>query len=808
MVRVGKSAIAKFLRWWWQFTEFCMSSIYFDMVIPQSYSVLCSMIAVWSMPASLDLISDATSQVFIIDNLDRVTSLAPEATRTAIAKAEECCKIIKNWLRLIKHKQVFVLFTSRSQEPWLLDEGAHTLEIHKLSSFGAGELTSNILRKMNVGDQYSDIESNRYLNLLASHLGNNPLAMKEYIPVLQRQANMRPEQIHQPISTPFLLYNHLQNGSTRPFQDHSGLLLARDLLKVCDSTNPNMRRVLLGLSPLWNVFGEDWFDALAHWLPQYDQQVPSGDEISSFLEKHLFDSGWMQVVRLPKGSLHHDRRYYHIHPLLSLALRQLGMMLDMKSYEDWNDRTVKIFMTHFCLRGAKYFSSSHERIDIKPQLLLEASNFLRSVELQIVNFQQLRIVLEEKLVTKSIGYVLYRLWELGRSGKVQHLNASLLIETSERFMEILQSPSADIDVRSEEAMISFTGVSLALADHFTLRDINKAIQWAESCANFMLAGDEPWNNLEAKVVKAFSLTLRAFGQIPRPSTRLEKGADEACQCASEALDILAPMLMQLVKLTGVRDYCYLNATSILKHMAPLSTDFRSNCDKYDEDYDAALKQYEPSVGNDSTGFGAPMALTKQLARRDWWFQQLGVNQQPTYATWKAESKATNQTSGNSDKDIEVQRLLSDLRLAMSAGDKLAEFRLQDSLILYYEGKKDWKTAAEHIIELHKLAAEAAATDRDQYHHPFDLSSFNSFDNRLQHGCILIETENFEEAQRLYDRLINDVLDTCDSKEEAEEKTDFIPGKTWTWLMEQGSSWDAIMRGGGGGVGELVSKYWP
>lgn len=129
---------------------------------------------------------------------------------------------------------------------------------------------------------------------------------------------------------------------------------------------------------------------------------------------------------------------------------------------------------------------------------------------------------------------------------------------------------------------------------------------------------------------------------------------------------------------------------------------------------------------------------------------------------------------------------------MSAGDKLAAFRLQDSLILYYEGKKGWKTAAEYIIELHKLAVEADATDRDQYYHPIDLSSFNSFGNRLQHGCILIEAENFEEAQELYDTLINDVLDTCDSKEEAEEKTDFISGKTWTWLMMIRSSWGAIM----------------
>lgn len=222
-------------------------------------------------------------------------------------------------------------------------------------------------------------------------------------------------------------------------------------------------------------------------------------------------------------------------------------------------------------------------------------------------------------MTKSIAYILYRLWELVRSGGVQHLNVSLLIETLERFLEMLRSPSADIDVRSEEAMISFTGVSLALADHFTFRDINKAIQWVESRANFMLVGDEPWNNLEAKVVQAFSLTLRAFGQILRLSTCLEKGADEACQCASEALDILAPMLMQLVKLTGVRGYCYLNATSVLKRMAPLSRDFRSNCDKYDEDDDAALEQYEPSLGNNSTGFGALTVLTNQLARRDWWF---------------------------------------------------------------------------------------------------------------------------------------------------------------------------------------------
>ncbi|KAF9772756.1 hypothetical protein IL306_009513 [Fusarium sp. DS 682] len=809
MVGIGKSAIAKFLRWWWPFTEFCMASTYLDMSTPQSFSILRSIMAVWTMPVSMDIISDTTSQVFIIDNLDRVTSLAPDTTKAAIAEAEECRKIIKDWLRLIKEKQVFILFTSRSRETWLVDEGVRTLEILKLSSFGAAELTTNVLRKMGVGEEYSDIEGTRYLTLLASHLGNNPLAIKEYLPVLQRQANMRREQIHQPVSTPFLLYNHLQNGSTRPYQDHSGLILVRDLLKLCDSTNPNMKRVLLGLSPLWNVFGEDWFDALEHWFPQYDQEVPSREEINTFLEKHLLDSGWMQVVRLPKGSLHDDRRYYRVHPLLSLAFRQFNSMLDMQSNEDWSERTSKVFMVHFCLRGAKYFSSSQERIDIKPQLLLECSNFLRSVELQILNFQQLRIVLGDKLVTKSIGYVLFRLWELARSGEVQHLNVSVLTESSERFLELLQSPSAGIDVHSDDAIISFTGVSLALADHFTFRNLAKAIGWAESCNKVMLAGPEPWKDREANVLQALSLTLKAYGQLPQPNTRDDERAEKACQYASQALETLSAMGTQAVELGDVRDHSFLIATTILRHMAPLSTSFCNACDKYDENYEEVLEKYKLSLGKDSAGFGAPMALAKQLARRDWWFQQLGVNQRVDYGSRRAAHRSDDSTSKKGDHDMESERLLSDLRLAMSTGDKVAEFQLQDSLIRYYEGKKNWKTAAEHIIELHKLAAEAAAPGRDQHHHPIDLSSFNNFDTRLRHGCILVEAESFDEAQRLYDKLINDVLDTCSSKEKAEEKTGFIPGKTWAWLMQEGSSWDIIMQAQLSlNIASKIKERWP
>ncbi|KAH7240341.1 uncharacterized protein BKA55DRAFT_577349 [Fusarium redolens] len=481
----------------------------------------------------------------------------------------------------------------------------------------------------------------------------------------------------------------------------------------------------------------------------------------------------------------------------------------MQSNEDWNERTVKVFMAHFCLRGARYFSSSQERVDIKPQLLLESSNFLRSIELQILNFQQLRIVLGDQLVTKSIGYVLYRLWELARSGEVQHLNVSTLTENSERFLEMLQSPSAGIDLQSDDAIISFTGVSLALTDHFTFSNLTKAIQCAESCHKVMLAGPKPWKDREANVLQALSLTLKASGYLPQPNTLTNERAEKACQYASEALGVLSALETHPVKLGDVRDHSYLTATIILKHMAPLSTSFCNGCDKYDENYDAALKKYEPSLGKDSTGFGAPIALAKQLARRDWWFQQLGVRKKVTYGAWRVDKRDADRISKKGDNDMEKERLLSNLRMAMSTGDKVAEFHLQDSLIRHYEGKKDWKTAAEHIIELHRLAAKAAATDRDQHHHPIDLPSFNNFDNRLRHGCILVEAENFDEAQRLYDTLINDVMDTCSNKVEAKEKTDFIPGKTWAWLMKEGSSWDTIMQENLSlTIGSKLRERWP
>lgn len=378
---------------------------------------------------------------------------------------------------------------------------------------------------------------------------------------------------------------------------------------------------------------------------------------------------------------------------------------------------LKVFMAHFCLRGMAFFSSSEERVDIKPQLLLESSNFLQSVALQICNFEQLGILLGDQLVAKSIGYILYRLWELARSGEVEHLNVSILIKDSENFLEMLQSPPAGFDQRSDDAIISFASVGLALTDHFIVQDLSKAIQLAESCTKFMLASPEPWRDREANVFRAFSLSLKASGQLRQSKTLTHEHAEKACQYAFEALAVLEAMESQPAKFDGVRMHSYLEATSILKHMACFSTSFCNRVDEFGGKYDAALKKVEPSIGKDSTGFGAPMALKRQLARRDWWFKKLGVRQTNTYGDWIMDNEGD---SGGSD--TESTRLLSKLRLAMSNGDKVAEFQLHDALIDYYERTKNWKTAAEHVRELHRLATAAAAAGQDNVRSTFQAST--------------------------------------------------------------------------------------
>ncbi|OJI90162.1 hypothetical protein ASPTUDRAFT_36799 [Aspergillus tubingensis CBS 134.48] len=202
-----------------------------------------------------------------------------------------------------------------------------------------------------------------------------------------------------------------------------------------------------------------------------------------------------------------------------------------------------------------------------------------------------------------------------------------------------------------------------------------------------------------------------------------------------------------------------------------------------------------------------MALTEELARRDWWFEELGVRQTDIYGAWIVDNEGDSGVSEERGNDPESTRLLSNLRLAMSRGNRVAEFRLHEALVSYYEKKKNWKTAAEHVRVLHRQAAAAAAAGQDQ--HIIDLSSFNNFDNRLRHGCILVEAEDFDEAQRIYDKLISDVLDTCGSREEAIDKTHFIPGKTWAWLVKESSTWDIITQAKlSANVDSKIRERWP
>lgn len=801
---VGKTALLTFLRWWWPYTEFCMACTYVDLGALTGIDELRAITAVWSSDFMLQVASEQRN-VFIIDNLDRVSYSSPSTNPAEAARASQCLKGLKQWLARMRGSKVVIILASKSRESWLAEEGVRSLDLQGLSPYDSAELMAAILDRMKVKEKFADAESTKYLAHLASHLGHNPLAIKEYVPVLQRQSEMDRDSVRVWVDNPFKLYNHLQNGSTRPHQDRSSLRFTQELLQFCDKNNPAMKRVLLGLAPMWNVYREDWFDTLIEWMPQYGQSIPPLTEIRTFFDSYILDSGWADIVRLPKGSLQQEFRYIRLHPLFCLALRGFSSYLDIESGEDWSDRTSKIFLVHFCLRGAQFYTSTAARIDIKPQMLLESSNFLRAVELQTANLDQVGNVLGHTLVVKSIGYILYRLWELVRSSGVPHLNVDILIDTSDGFLQkLLDSPPAGLNQYGTEMCISFLTVGTCLVDHLMVRDIGKAIQYAESCVTFLEPAPDPWGTNEVLVFKAQVMMLKASALSGQAEGTNE--AEAACQFAAKAVEILAELGSKQVKFADVKKATNMLAYSTLRNLSAFSSTFREKKGIYDQEYDQLWGGFTSRgwEARDSKEYGPVLAAQEQLTRRNWWQSELGVRKTDTYRALMT-GDDTSSDAGDTGENKSKADLLLELHQAVSSGDETAEYFLQNALVRYHEKEEDWKTAAEHVREILRLDAALVSGDR----HTRDMGYFQGERYKLRHALILIRADAFKEAYELYGSIITEVLNKCASAEEGKQKTHFLPGMTWATLMKEGSSWDVILPAMlETMIAQEIGKRWP
>ena len=318
---IGKTSFLKALGAWWKETQLVERVKYWTLRTTRPRKVI-RYLRAWHSTRPTN-----NSCLFIVDQLEQVTNVdVPPAERISERERADFLQV----LNLFSDRKDPIILVSRKAEPWLQDHYQSYL-LEGLTRTQCISFASSTLREIGWGHFLDEKITMSCLEYLAFVLDYSPNSINfflrsatnfsdKYIPfrALIPPGLLIPDNPANLIF--YLLADYVPLQPSIPVAEEC----TQQMTSLYENGNTKQRMILLILSPMPSIYCEEWYSYARESLdvihPQ--QAVPTTDECMHFVQLHLIDAGWANVVQLRRPR-EVGKRFIRLHPAYTNALRLL-----------------------------------------------------------------------------------------------------------------------------------------------------------------------------------------------------------------------------------------------------------------------------------------------------------------------------------------------------------------------------------------------------------------------------------------------------------------------------------------------------